>query len=78
MAHLHRGGENDSGEVVKELVLGADNKTFERQRWSTPLRDHRSFGPFRLPSFGEARHHPASGEYAYGQFEMREITYNER
>lgn len=74
---------NDAGELVDFVsddrsALGADNKTFERQRWSTPLRDHRSFGPFRLPSFGEARHHPASGEYAYGQFEMREITYNER
>lgn len=31
-----------------------------------------AFGPLRLPSFGEARYHPPSGEYAYGQFEMRD------
>lgn len=58
-------------------ALQPDGVTFQKQRWSTPLARHRQFGKFRLPSFGEARYHPSTGEYAYGEFEMTAITYNE-
>ncbi len=57
-------------------ALQPDNVTFVKQRWTTPLSKHRTFGPFRLPSFGEARHHPSTGEYTYGEFELRDVTYN--
>ncbi|MFO0590063.1 MAG: DUF6544 family protein [Polyangiaceae bacterium] len=58
-------------------ALQDDGKTFVKQRWSTPLRDHRSFGSARLASFGEARYRTEASDYAYGEFEIRDVTYNE-
>ena len=73
---------NEAGELVDFVsddrgALQDDGKTFVKQRWSTPLRDYRAFGRARLASFGEARYHLPAGDYAYGEFEMKEITYNE-
>jgi len=74
---------NDSGELtnfVSEDRFGSspDGKTFTRTRWSTPVSDYRSFGPNRVFTYGEARWHPADGEFAYGRFELKDIEYNVR
>jgi hypothetical protein len=53
-----------------------DGTTFTQQRFSTPVRDYRSFGAFRLAGHGEARWHPPEGDYAYGEFEMLDIAYD--
>lgn len=58
-------------------ALQDDGKSFVKQRWSTPLREYRSFGKARLASFGEARYHLPAGDYAYGEFEVRDVVYNE-
>jgi hypothetical protein len=73
---------NDAGELTDFFsddrpVLEPDGVTLTPSRWSTPLSRYRSFGPFRLAGYGEARYrHPVSGEYAYGEFELRDIAYN--
>lgn len=58
----------------------SDGRTFTPLRFSTPLRDYRRYGPVRLASHGEARWHaPApEGEFAYGEFELLEISYDVR
>lgn len=57
-----------------------DGRTFTRMRFSTPLRDYRQYGRVRLMSHGEARWHaPApEGEFTYGEFDLREISYELR
>ena len=71
---------NDAGELVDfvsdDRSASADGKTFTRMRWSTPMRDYRAFGPFRLASQGEARWHQPSGSYAYIRLELESIEYN--
>lgn len=72
---------DDAGQLVDFVsddrsALQPDNVTFVKQRWSTPVSKYKSFGPFRLMSFGEARYHPSTGEYAYGEFELQEVAYN--
>jgi hypothetical protein len=57
-------------------ALDADGVTFKPQRWSTPLRDYRAFGPYRLASRGEARYRAPEGEYRYGEFALHDIEYN--
>ena len=69
---------DDSGALVNfesddRPALAEDGKTLLAQRWSTPIRDYRSMGPYRLASRGEGRYAPASGEYAYIEFEGIEI-----
>lgn len=55
-----------------------DGKTFTQLRFSTPVGDYRSFGPFKISARGEARWHPPEGEFAYGEFELVELHYNVR
>ncbi len=53
--------------------LSADGQGFDRQRWSTPLRDYAQQGPYRLATAGEARYAAPSGAYAYLELEGIEV-----
>lgn len=55
-----------------------DGKSFASMRFSTPVRDYRAYGPFRLAAHGDARWHaPApEGEFVYGEFETLSVAYN--
>jgi hypothetical protein len=57
--------------------LEPDGKTMNQVRFSTPVRDYRTYGPVKLMSYGEARWHaaPPEGEFTYGEFELVELTY---
>lgn len=55
-------------------ALAPDGKTFLRQRWSTPIREHRLQGGLLLPSRGEARYAAPGGDYAYIEFDDLAIT----
>jgi len=55
-------------------ALAEDGKTLLPQRWSTPIRDYRAMGPYRLASRGEGRYAAPDGEYAYIEIEVNEVT----
>jgi hypothetical protein len=55
-------------------ALAEDGKTMLPQRWSTPIRDYRAMGPYRLAARGEARYSAPSGEYAYIEFDGIEVS----
>lgn len=55
-------------------ALAEDGKTMIPQRWSTPLRDYRTMGPYRLATHGEARYTAASGEYTYLELEIHDVS----
>lgn len=76
---------NDAGELIDfvsddRLRSSADGTSFLSQRWSTPLREYRTFGAARLGTRGEGRWHaPApEGTFAYLTYELLEIEYNVR
>jgi uncharacterized protein DUF6544 len=52
--------------------------TFTKQRFSTPLRDYRDFGPLYLAGYGEARWRMLEGEFTYGEFTMTDVVTNVR
>ncbi len=56
--------------------LAPDGRTLVPQRWSTPLTGYRAYGAVRLASHGDARYAATSGEFTYGEFDLREISYN--
>jgi len=56
--------------------LAADGVTLQQQRWSTPLRDYRQQGPFRLASRGEGRYAAPSGDYAYLELDSIEVRHD--
>jgi hypothetical protein len=55
-------------------ALAADGQAMLAQRWSTPLSQYETFGPYRLASVGEGRYHAPSGEYAYIELEVLDVT----
>ncbi|MEZ5142929.1 MAG: DUF6544 family protein [Acidimicrobiales bacterium] len=77
-------GFDDDGRLVDfvsddRLRASSDGSTFTPQRWSTPLRDYRSFDGRSLSTAGEGRWHAPDpeGEFAYLEFDIDEITYVE-
>lgn len=73
---------NDAGELVNfvsddRLAASSDGAQFIRQRWSTPVRDYRQFGPRRVSTRGEGRWHPPTGEFAYIDLELLDLRTNE-
>jgi len=72
---------NDAGELVDfasddRPAASADGKSFTPQRWTTPIKNYRSFGARRVCTVGEARYDAPTGSYAYGEFELLTIDYN--
>lgn len=70
---------DDSGALVDfwsddRPSLAEDGKTLLQQRWSTPVRDVRAMGPYRLATRGEARYAAPDGEYAYIEIDVTEVT----
>ena len=54
----------------------ADGRSVTPLRFSTPVRDYRRYGAFRLASHGDARWHPPGGDFTYGEFDPANVTYN--
>jgi hypothetical protein len=72
---------NELGELVDFIsddrsAGSPDGRTFTRMRWSTPLRDHARMGPARVATHGGTMWHPASGSWAYGEFNLTSLAYN--
>jgi hypothetical protein len=53
-----------------------DGKTFTVQRWTTPVKGYRSFGPRRVVAHGEARWEPQSGAFTYLELDLDSIEDN--
>lgn len=45
-------------------------------RWTTPVHDYSQVGPARVPTKAQTVWHPASGAWAYGEFELTSLAYN--
>jgi hypothetical protein len=72
---------NEAGELVDfvsddRYAASADGTRFTRQRWSTPVRDYRSFGPRRASTRGEGRWHSPEGEFVYIELELLDLQIN--
>jgi hypothetical protein len=53
-----------------------NGRKFAADHFSTPVRDYRRFGPYRLASFGEARSRAPEGDFTYGEFSILDVAYN--
>ncbi len=70
---------DDSGALVDfrsddRPALAEDGKTMLPQRWSTPIRDYRAMGPYKLATRGEGCYAAPGGEYAYIELEVNEVS----
>jgi hypothetical protein len=72
---------NDAGELTNfwsddRYELSADGKTLRRMRWSTPLREYRSFGHVKLASRGDGRWDSPEAQYTYIELKIDDVRYN--
>jgi hypothetical protein len=72
---------NDLGELIDfvsddRYQASPGGRRMIRQRWSTPVRGYRAFGPMRLCASGEGRWHTADGSFAYLELEIDDVAYN--
>lgn len=72
---------NDAGELTDFMSddryqLSADGKVSTRRRWSTPVKEYRSFGAVRLFGAGEARWHTETGSFPYIELAVNDVRYN--
>jgi hypothetical protein len=70
---------DDSGSLVDfrsddRPALAEDGKILLSQRWSTPIREYRPMGPCRLAASGQARSAAPTGEYAYIELGVNELS----
>ncbi len=53
-----------------------DDGTMKRARWSTPVKDYKEFDGRRIPTYGETIWNYPEGDFTYGTFRLKDITYN--
>ncbi len=75
----------DNGDLVDfvsddRMSTSRDGSTFTPRRWSTPVRDYRTFGGRRIATHGEGRWHTTDpqGQYVYLEYNLDAITSNPR
>ena len=53
-----------------------DDGTMKEVRWSTPVSDYKEFEGRKIPTVGKTIWHYTEGDFTYGVFRLRSITYN--
>ena len=70
---------NDRGELVNFVSddrYATVNGELKKMRWSTPLKEYKTFGNVRLASSAQAVYNYPDGDFSYGIFTLRNVIYN--
>jgi hypothetical protein len=71
---------DETGDLVDfvsyDRLQSADGKSFRSLPWSTPVREHRDFGPARVAARGDAVWHEADKGLVYARFELQSLVFN--
>ncbi len=68
---------NEAGQLIN--FISRDRQDVAKKKaypFSTPAKDYKEFSGYRLPSYGEAIWHYPDGEFVYGRFHVKSVTYN--
>jgi hypothetical protein len=71
---------NEKGELInfvsEDRYALQDDGSMRRARWSTPVSDYKEFDGRRIPTYGETIWNYPEGDFKYGTFRLKDITYN--
>ena len=71
---------NEKGELInfisEDRYALQDDGTMKRARWSTPVKDYKEFDGRRIPTYGETIWNYPEGDFTYGTFRLRDISFN--
>jgi hypothetical protein len=71
---------NEKGELINfvsdDRSALQDDGTLRKARWSTPVRDYQDFEGRKIPTYGEAIWNYPEGDFTYGIFNVKGVSYN--
>lgn len=71
---------NNEGKLINfisdDRYYSPTGKTYQKIRWSTPVKDYKEYNGTRIASYGEAVWSFPEREYCYARAEIKEIEYN--
>jgi hypothetical protein len=71
---------NEAGELINfisdDRSALQDDGTMKLVRWSTPVSAYKDFDGRKIPTFGKTIWHYPEGDFTYGVFTLKRITYN--
>jgi len=71
---------NDKGELIKfvsdDRYYSPTGKSYQKIRWSTPVKGYKDYNGISISSGGEAIWSFPEGEYCYARVDIKEIEYN--
>ncbi|ATW27479.1 DUF6544 family protein [Candidatus Formimonas warabiya] len=71
---------NDQGALINfvtdDRYYSPMGKSYQRVRWSTPVKDYQEMNGVKVPTYGEGIWHFAEGDFCYAKFRFLEIEYN--
>lgn len=71
---------NKTGELVDFLTydryMSAKGDKYDKNPWSTPVKDYKLFDGIKAPSYGEGIHHLPGGHFIYARFRVAHLSYN--
>lgn len=71
---------NDKGQLINfvsdDRFYSPTGKTYQKVRWSTPVKEYKEINGMNLPTYGEAIWHFPEGDYSYARLNIKEIDYN--
>ena len=71
---------NETGELINfvsdDRYALQDDGTIKRARWSTPVGDYKERDERKIPTYGETIWNYPEGDFTYGTFKLKDISYN--
>jgi hypothetical protein len=71
---------NEKGELInfvsEDRYALQDDGTLKKVRWTTPVSDYKELEGRRIPTYGETIWNYPEGDFTYGTFRLKDITYN--
>jgi hypothetical protein len=71
---------NEKGELInfvsEDRYYSPTGKTYQKIRWSTPVKEYKDYDGIRISSGGEAVWSFPDGDYCYARANIKEIKYN--
>ncbi len=71
---------NETGELINfvsdDRYALQDDGTIKRARWSTPVGDYKERDGRKIPTYGETIWNYPEGDFTYGTFKLKDISYN--
>lgn len=62
--------------VTEDRYMTTSGNSYQKVKWSTPVKEYKEFNGLRLPGKAEAIWHLPEGDYCYAKFDVKNVACN--